>query len=106
MFTFVNLTPKVCSFSNEIDFVDCEVFFLKLFYSLRVADTVSSSSVSVAVSQASTKTAKATTMIQTPKSSINHRVVHSLLIVIVELELFFSNSQALQCLVLDAILLE
>ena len=57
---------------------------------------------SVTVSQASTMTAEAITTIQMPKSSINHRVVHSLLIVIVELELFFSNSQALQCWMLSA----
>ena len=55
------------------------------------------SSVRETVSQASTITAEAITTIQTPKNSINHRVVHSLLIVIVELELFFSDSQALRC---------
>ena len=40
--------------------------------------------------------AEAITMIQTRKKlSINHRVLQSLLIVIVELEVFFSDSQAL-----------
>jgi len=53
-------------------------------------------------------TAEAITIIQTQKNSINHWVLHSLLIVIIELELFFSDSQALRCqyLVLYAILLE
>ena len=65
------------------------------------------SSVSVTVSQASTITAEAIT-IQTRKNGINHWVLHSLLIVILALELFFSDSQALWCqyLVLYAILLE
>ena len=55
------------------------------------------SSVSVTVSQASTITAVAITTIQTWKNDINHWVLHSLLIVIVELELFLSDSQALRC---------
>ena len=70
--------------------------------SLKQANCLSSdffflSSVSVTVSQASTIMAEAITMIQTRKNSINHRVFHSLLIIIVELELFFSDSQALRC---------
>ena len=47
------------------------------------------------ISQPSTITAEAITMIQTRKTSINHWVLHSLLIVILALELFFSDSQAL-----------
>jgi len=43
--------------------------------------------------------AEATTMIQTMQpNNINHWVFHSLLIVIIELDLFISDSQALlQC---------
>ena len=53
-------------------------------------------------------TAKAITVIQTRKTSINHWVLHSLRIVILALKLFFSDSRALRCqyLVLYAILLE
>ena len=47
---------------------------------------------SLSVSQASVITAKAITVIQTHKKSINHQVLHSLLITILELELFFSDS--------------
>ena len=45
-------------------------------------------------------TAEAITTIQTRQNSINHRVLHSLLIVIVELELFFSDCQAHRCLIM------
>ena len=41
--------------------------------------------------------AKAITMIQTRKTITNHWVLHSLLIMILALELFFSDSQALRC---------
>ena len=60
------------------------------------------------VSQASTITDEAITMIQTWKNGINHWVLHSLLSVILTLKLFFSDSQALRCqyLVLYTILLE
>ena len=76
--------------------------------SLKRAKRLSSDFLSLSVSKASTITVEAITTIQTRKNSINHRVWHSPLIVIVELELFFSDSQALrcQCLVLYAILLE
>jgi len=52
--------------------------------------------------------AEAITMLQTRKTSINHWVLHSLLIMILALELFFSDPQALRCqyLVLYAILSE
>ena len=55
----------------------------------------------------STITTEAITTIKTQTSNTNHWVLHSLLIVIIELELFFSDSQALQCerSVLYAILL-
>ena len=48
------------------------------------------------------------TTIQTRKNGTNHWVLHSLFIVIIALELFFSDSQALRCqyLVLFAILLD
>ena len=49
------------------------------------------------ISQPSMITAEAITMIQMRKTSINHRVLYSLLIVILALELFFSDSQALKC---------
>ena len=51
-------------------------------------------------------TAETVTVIQTQKISINHCVLHPLLIVILALELFFSDSQALRCqyLVLYAII--
>ena len=45
----------------------------------------------------STTMAEGITTIQTRKKSTNHWVLYSLLIVIVELELFCSDSQALQC---------
>ena len=45
----------------------------------------------------STTTAEGITTNQTRKNSINHWVLYSLLIVIVELELFCSDSQALRC---------
>ena len=45
----------------------------------------------------STTTAQAMTTIQTRKNSINHWVLYPILIVILELELFFSDSQALRC---------
>ena len=59
------------------------------------------------VSQDSMITAEAITTIQTRKNAINHWILHSLLIVILALELFFRDSQALRCqyLVLYAILL-
>ena len=41
--------------------------------------------------------AEAIATVQTRKNSINHWVLYSLLIVIVELELFCSDSQALRC---------
>ena len=52
--------------------------------------------------------ADAITMIQMQKTSINYRVLHSLLIVILALKLFLSDSEALRCqnFVLYAILLE
>ena len=52
---------------------------------------------------------EAITVIQTRKNSTNHWVLHSLPIVIITLEPFFSDSQALRSytyLVLYAILLE
>ena len=52
---------------------------------------------SLSVSQASMIMAEAITMIQTRKNSINPFVLHSVLIVILALELFFSDSQALGC---------
>ena len=62
------------------------------------------------LSHASTITVYAITTIQTrKKTGINHWVLHSLLIVVIALEPFFSDSQVLQChqyLVLYAILLE
>ena len=57
---------------------------------------------SMSVRQASMIMAEAITMTQTQKKnkkehSINHWVLHLLLIVILALELFFSDSQALRC---------
>ena len=45
----------------------------------------------------STIMAEAITTIQTQTNSINHWVLYPILIVILELELFFSDSQALRC---------
>ena len=45
----------------------------------------------------STTMAKAIIMIQTRKNSINRSVLYPILIVILELELFFSDSQAFRC---------
>ena len=56
----------------------------------------------MSVSQASMITAEAIT-IQNVKNSINHCVLRSVLIVVLELELFFSDSQALPMLILSAI---
>ena len=47
--------------------------------------------------------AEAITIIQTRKNSINHWVLHSVLIVILALELFLGDSQALQCQYFSAI---
>ena len=49
---------------------------------------------SLTVSQASTITVEAITTIQTRNNNINRWVMHSLLIIIVELELFFKHSDA------------
>ena len=64
---------------------------------------LSSSSSSLTVSQASTIMAEAITMIRTWNNNINDQVLHSLLIVIVELELFFSDSQALRSYMLNVL---
>ena len=50
--------------------------------------------------------AKAITTIQMRKYGINHWVLHSLLIMIIALEPFFSDSQAPRYIVLYVILLE
>ena len=52
---------------------------------------------SSSLSHASTVTVEAITMIQMQKNSTNHWVFYSLFIVIIALEPFFSDSQALRC---------
>ena len=64
---------------------------------LKRANRLSSDFLSSFPHHDSTITAEAILTIQTQKNSINHWVLYPILIVILELELFFSDSQALRC---------